>query len=220
MRAPRLLPLLLASLLAGCAESPFVDLQISQTVEKPTDPVLLSGTVAICHDDATPWAEIEELARESCAKYGYQAQLNQKQRWQCRWTAPHRATFACTLPGLVDERGRPIAPGDEKALEAWQKRTGKPLPQRVRPGMPVPEVSVPTPRADPAPTAVPAPVSQPAPTPAAAPMQTLGPADIAGKPAVPPTPVPAAAPAPAPATPAPTGGFTLEPGSWGKAFEE
>lgn len=230
MRAPRFLPLLLAGLVAGCAESPFVDVQINQTVEKSEDPVLRSGAVAVCHDDATPWAEIEELAREACAKHGYQASLIQKLRWQCRWTAPHRTTFACTLPGLVDELGRPISPADTKALEAWQKRTGKPLPQRVRPGQPVPVPPAPDSGAA-APPAAASPARTPAPAPAptatapattAVPARPLGPADIAGKPAVPAAPpaVPMGSPPPAPTTVAPSGGFTLEPGGWGQSFEE
>lgn len=136
MRAARpLLPFVLG-LLAACAEGPFVDQEIARTVEKPQDKVLTTGTVTICHNDATPWGEVEDLARESCAKYGYQANFLRAERWHCRLTAPHRALFACTLPGLVDEAGNPINPADHKAVEAWRKRTGQPVPKPQPPGRP------------------------------------------------------------------------------------
>lgn len=195
----RPLPLLLAGLLAGCAEGPFIDLPVAQSVEKPADPVAKTGEVAVCHTDATPLADIEALAREACAKHGYQVSRMSTRRWQCRATAPHQTLFACTLPGMVTEDGRPINPTDKAAVEAWRKRTGKnvPLPQS---GRPAPQ----------RPAAAPA---APLPAPAA-----IGPADIAGKP-VPPMPaVPGAGSAvPPPLAPS---GFTVEPGSWGQHFED
>jgi hypothetical protein len=234
MRAFYPVPLLLAGLLAGCAESPFVDTPVSQSVEKPADTAMESGTVAVCHKDSTPWAEIELLARESCAKYGFEATLQNRRRWDCRMTAPHRATFSCTLAGLVDETGAAINPSNKAAVDAWRKRTGKTLPTPVRPGNPAPApataaaVPASSPAAVPA-TASPAPAPAPAtpqpvpqPMPAATPMRPLTPADIAGKPAMAPAPAPMMTSTPqAPATAAPTsGGFTLDSGSWGQHFEE
>lgn len=206
MRAVWLLPLLLA----GCAEGPFVDLPVAQSVEKPEDPVKKSGQIGICYNASTPWGEIEVLAAETCGKHGYQAKLLRSERWQCRATAPHRAVFNCFLPTMTDERGRLISPSDTNAIEAWRKRTGNPLP---RPGVVQPGTTPPASAAAPYSAPPPAPVTAPAPA-------ILTPADIAGKPAFPSAPPPAAGPvAPVPAVQA-VPGFTLEPGSWGQYFEE
>lgn len=192
MRAVRTVPLLLAGLLAGCAEGPFVEAPVSQSVEKPVDTVKHSGTVDICYNRSTPWTEVEALAAESCAKEGYHATLAEKQPWQCRVTAPHRAHFVCSIPGMVDAQGRPINASDSKAIEAWRKRTGNAVPR--------PEIGARDPAAP------------------AAPLPALTPADIAGKPAQPTAPPLVTLPPPPP-TLAPSG-FTVEPGSWGQHFEE
>lgn len=202
MRALRSAPLLLlAGLLAGCAEGPFVEVPVSQSVEKPVDTVKYSGTVDICYNRSTPWAEVEALAAESCAKEGYHATLVEKQPWQCRVTAPHRAHFVCSIPGMVDAQGRPINASDSKAIEAWRKRTGNAMPR--------PEIGAREPAA---------PAATPSAATPATPWPALTPADIAGKPAQPTAPPLVALP-PAPPTVAPSG-FTLEPGSWGQHFEE
>lgn len=207
-----------ALMLAGCAEGPFIDRGTAVTVEKPQDSVLISGSVNICHADSTPLAEIEALAAEACARHGAQPVLTNSTRWQCAMNNPHRRTYACRVPGLVDERNKPINPADHKAVEAWKKRTGKTALPRA--GAEAGADVAPAPAASPSAT-LPAPAAAPAAAPLA-PLRPLSPADIAGRPAHAPAPL-ALPPAPAPAGPplaTGTPGFNLPVGSWGDAFQE
>lgn len=236
MRLDRPLLLLLAALTAGCADpEPFIDFgsSTSPTMSKPRDPVLTHGAVALCFSDATPWAEVEELARQACANHGLQIHSHSVTRWQCRATSPHSASFRCYDPEMVLPDGNPVNPFDAQDVARWEKLTGKmakphnALTARGGAASPAaPAASAPA-DAPPAPAAITA--APPAPAPVApappAPAAPLSPADIAGKPPMPPRPdltPPPAAPAPAPAQGAypTTDGFTLPQGSWGDHFQE
>lgn len=246
MRADRPLLLLLAALTAGCADpEPFVD-QGNPTflprVEKPRDPVLERGFIALCFSDATPWSEVEKLALERCSAHGLQPMLYTMERQQCRMTSPHRATFRCYDPEMRTAAGTPVNPFDPRAVQAWEKRTGKTAKAHnfmTAPGGPAanpaaaPEaMAAPgqAPLAAPAqaPQAIPAqapqaiPAQAPLAVPAQAPLAPLTPADIAGRPAFQPPAPPLAAPAPSapPAEAYPPGNFSLPQGSWGDAFQE
>ncbi|CAA7623842.1 hypothetical protein [Magnetospirillum sp. UT-4] len=198
------LMLLAALMLAGCAEDPFVDHGISFLIEKPVDQVAKSGEVGICYSDSTPWAEVEELAAQSCGAHGFQASNAKIDRWQCRMVSPHRATFACYVPGMVDEKGRYINPTNKSAVAAWRKRTGGKPGQPAAPGAAAPGAAAPPPAAE----AV-----------QEAPGALINPADIAGKPPMPAWPLPLDGPPPA--APYPTGSdFNLSPTTWGQHFEE
>ena len=223
MRADRPLLLLLAALTVGCADpEPFVD-QGSPTytikVEKPRDTVLDKGQVQLCFSDATPWTEVEKLARERCSAHGLEAALNRVERQQCRMTSPHRATFLCYDPEMMTEAGSPVNPFNPLAVQAWEKRTGKtakPHNFLTAPGGPTANPAA-LPPAAPAPEAVP----QTAPTPVQAPLAPLTPEGIAGRPAYQPAPRPATpAPSAPPAEAYPPGNFSLPQGSWGDAFQE
>jgi hypothetical protein len=214
MRRHCLLPLLL--LLGGCAEPPFVEREIDQRIDKGVDKVAESGVVEICYGSDTPWAEVVALAAEECGAHNWQVELYKSVRYQCRVSAPHRATFRCFIPGYADPKtGRHMNPADKKALAAWKKaQTDKTGPAaKAGPGEktdPGAETGTGLP--------MPAPVGTAAPMPAA-PVRPLTPPDIAGKPVVPMTAMPVQPPLPVPDV-SPSGGFTLTPKSWGQHFEE
>lgn len=244
MRVDRSLLLLLAALTAGCAEpEPFVDSDYDPAarsklvITKPVDPVVLNGRLRICYSDTTPWAEVLALATERCASHGLQVYPTGVQRYQCRATSPHRATFTCYDPEMIKADGTPVNPFDPEAVTAWEKATGKTAKPHnfmtLPGGATVPGGAVPPaaqPAAPPPPAAgadqPPAPMApvltRPVPAPAARPTPPLNPADIGNRPPMPPpAPVPQAVPAPTPgkgAYPA-EDGFTLPQGSWGDHFE-
>ncbi len=214
MRSHRLAALACTIALAACNEGPFVDHDLVKNINKPVDTILDSGTVHVCYDDDR-LGEAEMLAKRTCAAYGLQAVLTRIERYQCRLTTPHRASFRCIHPDLVDGQGEPINPFDAGAVAAWSKRTGKQPPASMRRN---PEA--PTPSADGASPFVPSPGLAPEPPPAAlvptptpVPPSAPAPADIPTSPR-PPEPAPIAVPAPLDA-----GGFTLPVGTWGDAFD-
>lgn len=230
MRVDRPLLLLLAALTAGCADpEPFVDFGTSTlpTMTKPKDPVLSSGVVAICYSDETPWSDVQALAGERCAAHGLQASTTMVQRWQCRATSPHRATFTCFDPEMLMANGTRVNPFNPKSVEAWEKATGKKAkPHNFMTGQkPAPAAGPETPPAADADAAPrPAGVAPLAPPPAMAPLAPLTPADIAGKPPAPVLAPPQAVPQAPAAPPAggayPMDGFTLPQGSWGDHFQD
>lgn len=240
MRLDRPLLLLLAALTAGCADpEPFIDHGTMSTVDvtKPKDPVLTNGTVTMCYSDATPWAEVQELARQACARHGLQVSSATITRWQCRATSPHVALFRCYDPEMLMPDGSPVNPFKADEVRRWEQLTGKtakPHNALTAPGAVSPAAPAPTappansPEAAPPASAPPAraPISATPPVPAAPPMAApLSPADIAGRPPMPPQPQlppPPAVNSPAPAQGAyPTNdGFTLPQGSWGDHFQD
>lgn len=228
MRADRPLLLLLVGLTAGCADpEPFVDPgppSFSAHVNKPRDTVVQDGHVKLCYSSATPWSEVETLARERCAAHGLQSALTQIERQQCRATAPHRATFLCYDPEMRHEDGSPVNPFSPAAVAAWEKRTGKtakPHNFMTVPGGPAPNPAAPPP---PVPGTTAAETAPTAPAPIAAPVQPavtpLTPDAIADRPAHQPDAPRPAAPATAPAQAYPVDNFSLPQGSWGDAFQE
>lgn len=229
MRVDRPLLLLLSALTFGCADpEPFVDFGTitGKSPDKPQDPVLNTGRLNICFSDKTPWTEVEQLAAERCAAHGLRIYSSSVQRWQCRATSPHMASFQCYDPDMLHANGAPVNPFDPNDVDKWEKETGKTAKphnamtarSKGLPGAPPPAAA--TPAEAGAPGIAPAAPPAPAPAPAPAPVAPLSPADIAGKP-----PIPALPPRPAaPQRPAegayPTEGFTLPQGSWGDNFQE
>ncbi len=231
MRADRPLLLLLAALTAGCADpEPFVDHgnpTFTVQVDKPRDSVLQTGQVQLCHSAATPWAEVESLARERCAAHGLQATFLFGERHQCRATSPHRATFQCYDPEMLTERGTPVNPFDPLAVATWEKRTGKtakPHNFLTAPGGAAANPTALGAAANPTTSgaaANPA-TSGAAPAPVQAPLVPLTPDSVADRPAFQPYPPRPATPAPAAPTAEayPVDNFTLPQGSWGDHFQE
>jgi hypothetical protein len=225
MRASRPLLLILAALTAGCADpEPFVDDGggTSLLVSKPVDPVIKTGSLPICYSETTPWSEIFALATERCSAHGLavhpQATI---QRWQCRVTSPHKATFYCYDPEMIHTNGLFVNPFNRSDVARWEGETGKTA--KPHNFLTTPGAQAPAGESQPAPAGGSAavPPGMPA-APAAPPSAALTPADLAGKPPVPtqsyrldaPPPVPPAAPIPN------DPGFTLPQGSWGDHFQE
>ncbi|HSV30032.1 MAG TPA: hypothetical protein VLL76_10755 [Candidatus Omnitrophota bacterium] len=193
-------------LLAACAEGPFIDRPLEGKVRKPSDAIIERGRVNVCYASAGEFAAAEKIAVDTCGAYGLQARLEFHDRYQCRLSTPHLATFQCYDPDMTDRFGQYINPFNEQAVAEWRKRTGgKKGPTVPRatiiPGVPSAGATATAPKpAEPTPVPPP-PTAAPAPTPAPAP----------------------AAPEPAPPAPPPPnidGGFTLHPGSWGDAFDQ
>jgi hypothetical protein len=144
--------------------------------------------------------------------------LYQVQRQQCRMTSPHRATFRCYDPEMTTAAGTPVNPFDPRAVQAWEKRTGKTA--KAHNFLTVPGGPASNPAAPPAPDAAAKPASPDAPA-IQPPLAPLTPADIAGRPAYQPVQPPAApTPSAPPAEAYPPGNFSLPQGSWGDAFQE
>lgn len=198
----------LVLLLGGCADAVFVNAPIDARIDKGEDKIAKFGVFEVCHGTDTPWAEIQGLADEECGRFGWQATKTKAVKWQCRLTAPHVATFQCSVPGYVDKAGKPMNPANKKAFAAWQKEQAAKAGQAAPSGEPVSAPETPARRS---PTAAPPAAMVPAGRP-------LSPADIAGKPEWQSAPLNVA---PAPVQGAyPTNGFTLTPKGWGEHFEE
>lgn len=75
-------------------------------VNKPL-PGKSNGKVMVCFSDEDSWADVEQIAAEECARLGLRAQWRATNRWQCRWTVPHRAVFQCVH---VDKDGTVTVP--------------------------------------------------------------------------------------------------------------
>lgn len=220
--------LLLATLaVAGCAEEPFAQREISIYPDKPINTVTTNGQVTVCHADSAPWAEVEAVAADACGAYGYLASHRYTQRYQCRITAPHQALFTCYHPEMTDAKGKLINPSDEKAVAEWQKRTGKlkpkpriALPETQQQAVPLTLPSAPS--AKPPSPAVPGQADGPTiatPSPNVPAYRPLSPADIAGKPEMAPAPILAEPPRQVPLYPS-ASGYTLQPESWGQQFDK
>ena len=219
---------------AGCAEPPFVQRELTNTIDKPTDTVTRLGMVSVCHGDGADWSEVEAEAAYACGAQGYFAKYDYTNRYQCRVTAPHLSAFSCYHPEMTDAAGNLINPSDEKAVAAWQKRTGKMKP-KPRVALPVEQQTAPpatlpsqpmaaqpvaaSPGASTGAAAPVAPVAPVAPAPVTAPYRPLSPADIAGKPGLAPALILAEPPPQVPLYPS-GGSYTLQPESWGQQFDK
>ncbi len=80
------------ALMAGCAEAPYVytDYRSHQR-----------GSVIVCFNEGTATVkDAKVLADEICKQYERTSQLALVQSYQCSWTAPTQANFACVArPG-------------------------------------------------------------------------------------------------------------------------
>lgn len=119
-----LLTVLAGGALAGCAASPFVDRAETITIDKREDSIRKYGTFAICHagEDPVSLAEVEALAREQCAGYGFDALRVNTQRYQCRLLVPHKTTYRCVDLAMVSEDGVPINPFNAASVRKWKQR--------------------------------------------------------------------------------------------------
>ncbi|WP_142849607.1 hypothetical protein [Telmatospirillum sp. J64-1] len=81
---------LLALLVTGCAEAPFV--------ETPFPVIRHDSALAVCHTSDAERAAIDEAAEEGCAKLGKTAVFRSQENLQCRISAPSRSHYECVAP--------------------------------------------------------------------------------------------------------------------------
>ncbi len=125
MRSPRAVFLTLIALsgLVGCADGEaFVDRNyMTLSVRKQKLPGY-NGQVIVCFDSAAPTAKRDALAAEACEVYGLKAMLVEEQRWQCRATVPHMATYGCFDPTMRLADGSYVNPFSSSQVELWRKQ--------------------------------------------------------------------------------------------------
>jgi hypothetical protein len=124
---------MVSAFVAGCSSGDaFVDRSyMTKSVKKQKLPGY-NGSVTVCYGSDTPRQVRDDLAREACAVYGLQPLLQLEARWQCRFTVPHQAAYACIDPEMRLPGGGYINPFNATQVEAWQRANGKlakPVPQ-------------------------------------------------------------------------------------------
>ena len=117
---------MVSAFVAGCSSGDaFVDRSyMTKSVKKQKLPGY-AGTLIVCYGSDTPRAVRDDLAREACGVYGLQPLLQLETRWQCRFTVPHSATYACVDPNMRTPSGGYINPFNASQVEAWSKANGK-----------------------------------------------------------------------------------------------
>lgn len=127
MHPSRLFFLVMVSVLAtGCSSGDaFVDrAYMSKSVKKQKLPGY-NGVVSVCYGSDTPRQVRDDLAREACAVYGLQPLLQLETPWQCRFTVPHQASYACIDPEMRGPNGGYINPFNASQVENWSKARRK-----------------------------------------------------------------------------------------------
>ena len=84
--------------LSGCAEGPFVQTKYETIIPKPEVSGRTRTGFDICYPEKATDEQIWALARETCANFRLQPELQRHIRWQCKMTAPHIARFSCIDP--------------------------------------------------------------------------------------------------------------------------
>jgi len=118
-----ILVVLVSAVVSGCSgPQAFVDRNyLTPGIRKQKLPGY-DGFVTVCHDGDTPRETRDLLAREACEVYGLQPVLVQENRWQCRLTMPHRATYGCVDPAMRFDNGGYVNPFSPGQVELWQKQ--------------------------------------------------------------------------------------------------
>ena len=116
-----ILMMVVSTLIAGCSSGEaFVDRNyITMSVKKQKLPGY-NGTLVVCYGDDTPRERRDQLAADACAVYGLQPLLTLDQRWQCRLTVPHAATYACIDPAMRMPNGAYINPFIAGQVQMWR----------------------------------------------------------------------------------------------------
>jgi hypothetical protein len=97
--------------LSGCAERPFVQTKYEAIIPKPAVTGRMRTGFDICYADGATDQQIWELARETCADFRLQPELQRDIKWQCKMTAPHIARFSCIDPEQPETpKAAPVLP--------------------------------------------------------------------------------------------------------------
>lgn len=120
--AHTLAAIVLLAVLGGCSSGEaFVDRgEMVASYKKQRLPGY-DGTVRVCYDSVTPRAERDKLAAEACEVYGLKALLSTEQRWQCRMSTPHLASYYCYDPDMRMADGTLVNPFSNSQVQAWRK---------------------------------------------------------------------------------------------------
>ena len=124
--------LLVAATLAGCSSGEaFVDRNyMTKTIKKQKLPGW-DGQVPVCFSSDTPRETRDQLAREACEVYGLEAKLLRVERWQCRFTVPHMASYICFDPDMRFANGALVNPFSAGQVDMWQRQQA-----RIKAGIP------------------------------------------------------------------------------------
>ena len=75
------------------------------TTGKDLDDLHKYGYMRICYAD-NELVKARALAEETCKQYGLEPLESHTERYQCKFTAPHRAVFRCYDPKMRYADGR------------------------------------------------------------------------------------------------------------------
>jgi hypothetical protein len=115
-QAPPALFLALLLGLASCARpEPFVE---TPDLGKVTRTKAKFEQISVCYSDGDRMETLSKLAGEECAKDQKVAHYLGHQRWQCRLTVPHLASFVCLPPDQAVGDKRQYLPGQNTGLPA------------------------------------------------------------------------------------------------------
>jgi hypothetical protein len=113
--------IIVLALLAGCSSAgAFVDRREMDLSTKKQRLPGYDGNVRVCYESDTPRAERDRLADEACEVYGLKALLIMEQRWQCRLTTPHLASYYCYDPSMRMANGTLVNPFSNSQVKAWR----------------------------------------------------------------------------------------------------
>ena len=115
-----------SALTVGCSSGEaFVDRSyMTKSVKKQKLPGY-NGVVYVCYGSDTPKSVREDLARDACGVYGLEQRIMIEAPWQCRFTVPHLATYACIDPEMRTPSGSYVNPFNASQVEVWRKANGK-----------------------------------------------------------------------------------------------
>ena len=189
---------LLAALAACDSGGPFVYIDPTVTLNKPSDLIRRNGYFQVCYGDGED-AKADALAAETCADYKLVPRRAINLRYQCALTEPHEAFYYCIDPTMRMADGSYINPLNRGQLKKWREQQERLKAYAAAHGGAAATPAAPTPEPTPEPAATP---PAPEPLPAAAPPV-----------AIPPVAIPQSAAPPA------TSEFDPQVGGWGRAWD-
>jgi hypothetical protein len=113
----------LAISLGACSNGDaFVDRDYMKVTVKKQKMPGYNGDIKLCYSSDTPKATRDQMAAEACEVYGLKAALLQELPWQCRFTVPHLANYACVDPNMRLSSGAYVNPFSPDQVAAWRQQ--------------------------------------------------------------------------------------------------